>query len=135
MEEWFAVYNEAGDLVSVGTVVADPLPSGLQKKPLAGEPTGLVWDSQALAFVPPPPLDLTTIMIDTDQVLHALDPALRFTLWSSTDKRVQYFAYCLGAMNTVKASEIISSLDLVKSLGIIDEAKHAALIAALIPEG
>jgi hypothetical protein len=133
---WFAVYRLAdGELVSTGTVIADPLPEGLAAKEIDGDPAGLVWNAAALQFEAPPPPDLSQVMVDTDAILHALGPALRFTLWSNADPRVQYFAYCLGAMNNVRAAEVVSSLDLVESLGIIDSAKRAALVAALIPEG
>lgn len=49
---WFAVIDESsGALVSVGTVVADPLPKGLSAIALTQErPTG-AWDAALRAFV------------------------------------------------------------------------------------
>ncbi len=57
MADWFAVYQESdGRLISVGTVVADPLPAGLGKK-LIG-PTRdatLIWNESTLVFDPAVP--------------------------------------------------------------------------------
>jgi hypothetical protein len=51
---WYAVYDIAtGALVSVGTVIADPLPSGMASQMLAAEPTGLHWNATTLAFESP----------------------------------------------------------------------------------
>ena len=58
---WFAVYEIAtGRLLSVGTVVSDPLRPGLAKKELADRPPDdKEWDPVALQFVkkPVPPPD------------------------------------------------------------------------------
>lgn len=55
--QWFAVYQTSdGRLVSIGTVVADPLRSELAKKEIrAPQETGTEWDSDSLSFVPSPP--------------------------------------------------------------------------------
>ncbi len=56
MDDWFAVYRESdGELVSIGTVVADPLRAGLAKKLLTGEPRRLRWNASSLEFETPPP--------------------------------------------------------------------------------
>ena len=57
---WFAVYETAtGKLVSIGTVVADPLPPGIASKQLSQKPDleQVDWDAATLDFVaiPPPP--------------------------------------------------------------------------------
>lgn len=49
---WYAVYDsETGALRSVGSVVADPLPEGLEAREYEERPTG-VWDAGELDFVP-----------------------------------------------------------------------------------
>lgn len=50
---WQAIYKQAtGELVSLGTVVADPLPAGLMAKDVgASRPSG-VWNAATLAFEP-----------------------------------------------------------------------------------
>lgn len=65
----YAVHNAAGTLLSVGTVVADPLPDGLTAKALTDAEAvdlaeGATWDSATLSVVPLvrppyPPLDAT----------------------------------------------------------------------------
>lgn len=48
---WYAIYATAtGELVSIGTVVADPLPAGMAAKALAGDPAGKQWNSTTLVF-------------------------------------------------------------------------------------
>lgn len=55
---WYAVYVTAtGQLVSVGTVLADPMPAGLLVKVLDGAPNMAIveWDAATLSFIPHPP--------------------------------------------------------------------------------
>lgn len=54
---WYAVHDATGRLVSLGTVLTDPLPANLSAVELAGEPdpTAQQWDADRRAFVPRPP--------------------------------------------------------------------------------
>ena len=53
MTQWYAVLNEAGEHVSTGTEVADPLPEGFEALPIDESLIrGHVWDPAARAFVP-----------------------------------------------------------------------------------
>ena len=56
MADWFAVYWESdGELLSIGTVVTDPLRSGVAKINLgATQPEGGVWNTSTLVFDPTP---------------------------------------------------------------------------------
>lgn len=48
---WFAIYKQAnGELVSLGTVVADPLPAGVASKPVGESRPSGNWNAAALAF-------------------------------------------------------------------------------------
>jgi len=50
---WYAIYESAtGALRSLGTVVAEPLPPGLQAKPVGAERPSGEWNQQTLAFAP-----------------------------------------------------------------------------------
>lgn len=53
---WYAVHDESGRLLSVGTTLADPLPDGLTAVVLAGEPdlASQQWDEAARDFVSRP---------------------------------------------------------------------------------
>jgi hypothetical protein len=55
--QWWAVVDGDGALVSVGTVLADPLPDGLTAVEVAGPGDGRPWDPQAQAWgdAPAPP--------------------------------------------------------------------------------
>ena len=62
MPGWFAVYQESdGKLRSIGTVITDPLRSGLAKKRISGPPGQETWNPATLTFdpdpPPPPPVD------------------------------------------------------------------------------
>lgn len=50
---WFALYKTAtGDLLSVGSVIADTLPDGVTLLQLAGQPRdNEMWDAASRAFV------------------------------------------------------------------------------------
>lgn len=56
MEQWYAVIEKkTRKLVSVGTVLADPLPPHLMAIPLPERPTNPVfWNSETLSFDPKP---------------------------------------------------------------------------------
>jgi hypothetical protein len=65
MADWFAIYREAdGTLVSLATVVADPLPAGLAKKQVTQFTGGVQWDTATLDWEPKPPLPPDVDRID-----------------------------------------------------------------------
>jgi hypothetical protein len=57
----YLLHNGNGRAVSIGTVLADPMPDGLTVVPLSADDAALVrtgkgrWDEQARAVVPVPP--------------------------------------------------------------------------------
>lgn len=52
-EVWYAVCEDDGSLVSIGTVVADPLPKGLVVYEIPERPfVPSIWDKQEHKFVP-----------------------------------------------------------------------------------
>jgi hypothetical protein len=62
MQNWHLLYNTAtGQSVSIGTVIADPLPAGITALPLTDEQgealqTGsLIWDAASRTLIPTPP--------------------------------------------------------------------------------
>ncbi len=54
-EQWWAVVDGDGELVSLGTVVADPLPEGLTAIETVEPQPGQVWDAGEQGWVTPPP--------------------------------------------------------------------------------
>ncbi len=76
MADWFAIYQTAnGTLVSLATVVADPLPAGLTKKVVAERPPDSQWSTTLLDWEPrpPPPLDVDRV----DEFIVGLPKKLR----------------------------------------------------------
>ncbi len=64
MADWFAIYQTSdGTLVSLATVVADPLPAGLTKKQVAPHSAGFQWNTTLLDWepVPAPPPDVDRV--------------------------------------------------------------------------
>jgi hypothetical protein len=62
MQNWHLLYNTAsGQSVSIGTVIADPLPAGITALPLTdkqgeGLQNGsLIWDDASRSLIPTPP--------------------------------------------------------------------------------
>ena len=57
MADWFAVYRESdGCLLSLGTVITDPLRPGIAKLNLGPtRPEGGIWNTSTLTFDPTPP--------------------------------------------------------------------------------
>ena len=61
---WFAIYQISdGTLVSLATVVADPLPAGLTKKQVRERPKNHQWNVTTLDWElePPPPPDVDRV--------------------------------------------------------------------------
>ena len=66
MQNWHLLYNTTtGQSVSIGTVIADPLPAGITALPLTdAEGEGLqngslVWDADSRTLIPTPPPAVT----------------------------------------------------------------------------
>jgi hypothetical protein len=62
MNNWHLLYNtESGQSVSIGTVIADPLPEGITALPLTDEQGeglqngSLIWDAATRTLIPTPP--------------------------------------------------------------------------------
>jgi hypothetical protein len=66
MQNWHLLYNTTtGESVSIGTVIADPLPEGITALPLTDEQGEglqngmLVWDAATRTLIPTPPPAVT----------------------------------------------------------------------------
>jgi hypothetical protein len=62
MQNWHLLYNTTtGQSVSIGTVIADPLPAGITALPLTDEQGeglqngSLIWDAASRTLIPTPP--------------------------------------------------------------------------------
>ena len=66
MNNWHLLYNTTtGESVSIGTVIADPLPAGITALPLTDEQGeglqngSLIWDAATRTLIPTPPPAVT----------------------------------------------------------------------------
>jgi hypothetical protein len=66
MQNWHLLYNTAtGQSVSIGTVIADPLPEGITALPLTDEQGeglqngNLIWDAASRSLIATPPPSVT----------------------------------------------------------------------------
>jgi hypothetical protein len=66
MQNWHLLYNTTtGESVSIGTVIADPLPEGITALPLTDEQGEglqngtLIWDAATRSLIPTPPPSVT----------------------------------------------------------------------------
>jgi hypothetical protein len=66
MQNWHLLYNSTtGESVSIGTVIADPLPEGITALPLTDEQGeglqngSLIWDAASRTLIPTPPPSVT----------------------------------------------------------------------------
>jgi hypothetical protein len=66
MQNWHLLYNTTtGQSVSIGTVIADPLPAGITALPLSDEQGEglqngtLIWDAATRTLIPTPPPTVT----------------------------------------------------------------------------
>jgi hypothetical protein len=66
MSNWHLLYNSTtGESVSIGTVIADPLPAGITALPLTDEQGeglqngSLIWDAATRTLIPTPPPAVT----------------------------------------------------------------------------
>jgi hypothetical protein len=66
MQHWHLLYNTTtGQSVSIGTVIADPLPEGITALPLTDEQGEglqngtLIWDAASRTLIPTPPPSVT----------------------------------------------------------------------------
>jgi hypothetical protein len=80
-EQWYVVCDEAGNSVSIGTVVADPLPAGMTANALSAEDAGALlsgagaWDAGSLSVQPipvPVPTSVTARQIRLWLVRHGV---------------------------------------------------------------
>jgi hypothetical protein len=90
MQNWHLLYNSTtGESVSIGTVIADPLPEGITALPLTDEQGEglqngtLIWDAARRTLIPTPPAAVTAAQwVEqhlTSTQLHALSD-LRLSL-------------------------------------------------------
>lgn len=133
---WFAVWRQTdGELVSVGTSVADPLPAGLGVTNLGDNPPTGVWNKVTHQFDPSAPLkpiiskrDFWKRFTDTERE-NLYDMSLNGT--AAQKKKLgafrSYVADCEGV--DLNDAYIQASVSLMESAGAIGVGRAAQIIA------
>lgn len=94
---WRVVYDEAtggdvaaGGYLSVGTVVTDPLPSGLSSKVISGPPQQEQWNITTLEWEPkpspPPDVDRVDEILDAVEAVQSLSTRVKNALRPELEK-------------------------------------------------
>lgn len=133
---WFAIWKTSdGELVSVGTVVSSPLPSGLSSTELGESPPSGVWNSSTHVF------DAAAVL---KPVLRLRDFQQRFTqaereaLWdvqqngtATQKKKLGAFRQYLTDAGEADLNDayIVSSVNLMETAGVIAAGRAAQVLA------
>ena len=133
---WFAVYETAtGRLISIGEVVASPLPAGLTAVDVGLTPPSGVWNSVTHAFDPAPVLKAVLAARDFWQ---RFTPAEREALWdmrangtATQKKKLGAFQDYITSSGTVDLNDayIQASVNLMESAGVIAAGRAAVILA------
>lgn len=125
---FYAVYRDDDlELVSVGSVLADPLPAGLTAKPFDTMPVGM-WDKTTLDFVPAAQGAKTYTPLE---FLRRFTMQERAAIRSSSDAIVQDFMYLLDRASEVVTDDpdTINGLSYLVSLGLMTDARATEVLS------
>lgn len=131
---WFAVWQTAsGDLVSVGTVVASPLPAGLSTTDLGANPPSGVWNKVTHVF------EASTLKASlpfklflqrfTQTESEALQNLLATGTQAQKNKLNAFIEYC-KADSAVDLNDayVVASVNLMESAGIIGAGRATVIL-------
>ena len=126
---WVAVWDTAtGALVSVGTVVASPLPAGMSSTDVgATQPIG-VWNPSTHAFDPAPVIATPMSRLE---FLQRFTTAERLAIRASTDPGVSDFLFLLDHADTVTTTDALTQqgVNYLVSLGLLTATRAAQILA------
>lgn len=140
-ETWHAVFDAAsGELRSLGTVVADPLPEGLASKPFPFDPRAMVWRPVERDFVQPPPVAAPR-RLSPVEFAKLLTVGERIALRKSSDPVIEDFQWFLERAEYIDLDDAITQqgIGYLTTLAADDparltEARAARILAGLPPE-
>ncbi len=130
---WYAVYRASnGQLVSVGEVVADPLPDGLASVAIDGPDIGThEWDAAALSFVPRLARASRVSWSRYDFLKRIPTPKrIGIRVAAKNNPIVEDFVSLLDSANEVLSDDpdMIVGLDYLVSIGLLDAADKECII-------
>ena len=132
---WYAVYRTSdGELLSIGSVVADPLPAGHAATEYVDRPEGR-WDAATLDFVAPAPVIPNLRKKEFINRFTVVEREnLKEMLLNGTaiqKRKVGAFVDYLGYDDDVYLGDqyIIDSVNLMESSGVIGAGRSAQVLA------
>jgi hypothetical protein len=129
MATWYVVYRESdGEAVSIGTVLADPLPEGMAAKAFGSERPEGRWNPATLDFDPLPAPEVVMSRID---FMRRFTPAERVSIRASTDPYVRDIEELLRAADTVSLShpDTQQGIGYLMHIGLLSPERGAEILA------
>lgn len=126
---WYAIYNvEGGELVSLGTVVADPLPTGLSAKEVGESRPEGEWSVAALNFGPAPCASLLASQDFMGRFTVAEEAAVRQR--AMTDPMLQTFLARVERARSVSMAhpDMVAGMQYLVQLGLITAERCAEIL-------
>lgn len=124
-EQWYAVVDSIGNLVSSGTVIATP--EELSEKnyhsiAIAGDPAGLIWDVATQTFVAPP---IPNTVMPKVQFIQRFTADEFAGIRRSTDSQVQFFVYQLDNSTLIEPQDpaVQQPLAYLVQVGLLTQAR------------
>ena len=133
---WFAVWETTtGRLVSIATVLADPLPAGLSVTTLGVDRPEGVWNILTHVFDPAPVLKPMLRLLDfaqrfTTAEREALQNMLATGTQTQKNKLNAFRQYLTDAQGAdLNDAYIVASVNLMESAGVIGAGRAAVILA------
>lgn len=128
---WYAIHDAAGRLVSTGTVIADPLPTGLTAVPIGEAPPAGDWNPATRTFDAPKISKPALPVIDFLRRFHMVNEEAPIRAAAATDPVIATF---LGRLNVIKEvyldhPETIAGVNYLASKGLIAPGRSAEILA------
>jgi hypothetical protein len=126
---WLAVYKQAtGELVSLGTVAADPLPAGMASKDVGESRPSGAWNAATLAFEPVSMPKTWTGYEFLKRLMLAERTAAREL--AKTDAIAQDFMHLLDRSGEVRQDnqDVLAGLNYLASKGVLAQGRPQEIL-------
>jgi len=130
-DQWYAIVDSNGVLISTGTVIASQEELNLNRYhaiPIAGNPSGLIWDIDTQSFVYPP---IPNTILPKVQFIQRFTAQEFAGIRASTDDQVQFFVYQLDNSTLIEpqAPQVQEPLAYLVQVGLLTQ-ERADVIGA-----
>jgi hypothetical protein len=130
-ETWYAVIDGFGNLVSIGTVLADPVvltARGYQAIQLGGNPNGMVWNPATRSFAAAP---APAIVLVPWQFIQLFSPSVYGAMHNSTDPVIGQFMMMVQSANTINLSDpvVVNGIGYLQQQNVLTATQAANVLA------